>query len=168
MSGTTNLNLSGTQTLSVSNLSMSGTINVNSNVTVASSSNWTWSSGTIQGSGTLTIPSGITLNVPDASGSTYVDANIVLDGTVAVGGSGYNELVLDGGNTCSSPDTLTVASGGALDLTANDDSNPLISGDCYGAINVQSGGTLAKTGGTGTSTINGVPVTVTGTHPTGH
>ena len=54
--------------------------------------------------------------------------------------------------------SVTVASGGAFDLTGDDNNGyPMVDEDCGSSfIDVQSGGTLVKTGGTGTSTVSQV------------
>ena len=101
----------------------------------------------------------------------YLEVPTVVDGTLSVSGASetYYTLFIDGSGCTGNYDgSITVASGGAVDLAADDSDErgyPLVYGQCNGSptITVQTGGALQKTAGTGTSTISSMTTTVQGT-----
>ena len=172
----------------VGNVALTGSTTVSGNATL--SGNWqvtggsmdlptgssltvdgtvSWSAGTIYGPGTLTVASGATLTDDATSDVPYLEAPLVVDGTFNVAATNnYYGLFMEsyGGE----PGSITVPSHGALNLALDDPGYAMITDDGGSpTITVDSGGTLAKTGGTGTSTIEGVQVTASGTlsSPTG-
>ena len=142
------------------------TVTVNEDVTVQSGQNWLWTGADITGSGQLTVASGGNLAItPSADTQPILDLAMVVDGTVTLSTPNPEGwLYLGYYDTCSSP-TVTVASGGSFNIaTDGDPTDGYSAANYYGcdSIDVQSGGTLAKTGGTGTSTLVGATATVTG------
>ncbi len=158
--------LQGTPSLDGNVLPSGTTMSANGTATV--STNWNWTGGTLDGTGTVTVASGAQVNITGASGTTYDLAPIQVNGTLSVSRTTANNVPLYVYGTCSYDGSITVGSGGAFDLASDDptNGNPLVQGACGGSgnsVTVQSGGTLAKTGGTGTSTLSGISTTVQGT-----
>ncbi len=154
----------GTFALSGGTFSPTGPVTLTSSGTAASS----WTGGTLDGTGTVTVASGAQVNVTGASGTTYLFSPVQVNGTLSVSRTTANNVPLYVYGTCSYDGSITVGSGGAFDLASDDptNGNPLVQGACGGSgnsVTVQSGGTLAKTGGTGTSTLSGISTTVQGT-----
>ena len=145
----------------VGNVALIGSTTLSGNATL--SGNWQWPSGTIYGTDSLTIAAGATLTDDATTNSTpTLEAPLVVDGTFNVAATNsYYGLFMD--SYTDEPSSITVASG-ALNLALDDPYYAMILANTGSpTITVDSGGTLAKTGGTGTSTIQGVGVTSSGT-----
>ncbi len=159
--------VSGNVTLAANWSLSGGSLTVGSGSTLDVTGTLTWSAGYIDGPGQVTVGSGGHLTSSIAASSyEYLYAPIVVDGTFSLSTATTNAqyLYLD---ACSGG-SVTVASGGAFDLTSDD--NPSAGQTITGcgnssasAITVQNGGSLSKTGGSGTSIITNVVTTVQGT-----
>ncbi|HXW80997.1 MAG TPA: IPT/TIG domain-containing protein, partial [Acidimicrobiales bacterium] len=151
------------------------TLTVNGSLTIQGTLDWT--NGTIEGSGQLTVASDGQLAMTPPYEAPLVDeAPIVVEGTLSEAVTNFEgnlQLLNCGSGTDGS---ITVAAGGSFDLTTDDSTSPSITynlgrsdvtcaggGGTPGSITIQPSGTLEKTGGTDTSTIDQVETSVQGT-----
>lgn len=103
----------------------------------------TWTGGTQGGDGQTTIPDGVTLTVDSPFGVSLEARTLRIDGTAGVVADGGIDFV-DGG-------VLEVAGGGSLELASDADLFAFPGG---GRLVVETGGALAKTGGSDISTVD--------------
>ena len=118
------------------------------NITGAS----TWSGGTVSGTGAVTVPSGSTLSVTSSNCFPLLSKALTNHGTILISDGGCGGLYM------SSSKTLSNAADGTIDLQA--DNATIVNSDAS-AVSVANSGTIKKTVGAGTTTIN-VPVTNSG------
>ena len=112
----------------------------------------TWESGTFSGTGAVTVPSGATVSVTSTGCYPLLSKALTNHGTIAISDGGCSGLYM------SASKALTNASDGTIDLKAD---TAQIGNYDSSAVSIANSGTIKKTVGSGTSTVN-VPVTNSG------
>jgi len=115
----------------------SGTITGTQSLTVTSAFNW--NGGTLSGASTTTIPSGSTLTV---GGGGFLDTR-----TLSIAGTAN----FTGGNYFYMQNNASVTNTGVIDFQG--DGGGIFLNGGLGSISISSSGTIKKSGGTGTSTV---------------
>jgi fibronectin-binding autotransporter adhesin len=104
----------------------------------------TWDYGTLSGTGSVTVPSGSTVNVSSTACYPILGRSLTNHGTIAITGNACGGLYL------STSKTLTNASDGTIDIQAD----TAINNWDASAVSIANSGTIKKTTGSGNSTVN--------------